>query len=154
RSVYAPDLPVGLVLAGFDPGVRSTIVATDFNNFAPRVGVAWSPRGNGKTSVRAGYGVFYDAGVLDSVINSTDGTSSIRPAASPFLPGPKTMADPFKGKSPFYPPINFPIPTTTTLAPTIVDPHIRTPYAQQWNLTFQQQIPWRLLASLGYVGTK
>ncbi len=154
KSTWAPDLPVGIVLAGFDDGVRPGIVATDLNNFGPRIGFAWDPSGKGKSSVRAGYGVFFDSSVLDGVINSTDGTSSIRPAASPQLPGPGTMADPFKGKSPFKPPITFPIPTTTTLSPTIVDPNQRSAYVQQWNLTYEHSLPFKMLASVGYVGTK
>jgi hypothetical protein len=154
KSTYATDLPVGIVLAGFDPGVRPGIVATDLNNFAPRIGFAWDPFNNSKLSIRAGYGVFFDSSVLDGVINSTDGTSAIRPAASPQLPGPGTMADPFKGNSPFKPPVKFPIPTTTTLSPTIVDPNQRSAYVQQWNLTVQHELPLKMLLSVGYVGTK
>ena len=154
KSVWAPDLPTGIVLAGFDPGVRPGIVATDMNNFAPRVGFAWDPFKDGKMSLRAGYGVFFDSSVLDGVINSTDGTPSIRPPAQPFLPGPHTMADPYKGTSPFNPPLNFPIPTTTTLSPTIVDPNQRTAYVQQWNLTLEKELPSKMLFHIGYVGTK
>ncbi|MBI2221472.1 MAG: TonB-dependent receptor [Acidobacteria bacterium] len=154
RSTWAPDLPVGIVLAGFDEGVRETIVATDYNNFAPRLGVAWDPRGDGKFSIRAGYGIFYDATVLDGVINSTDGTPSIRPAASAFLPGTRALSDPFRGRSPFNPPITFPIPTTTGLSPTIVDPDQRTAYVQQWNATVQSELPGNMLLQVGYVGTR
>ena len=152
QSTYAPDLPEGIVLGGFDEGIRDTIIATDYDNFAPRVGFAWDPSGDGKTSVRGGYGVFYDATVLDGVINSTDGTPSIRSAAVAFLPGVGTFADPFQGNSPFTPPVTFPIPTTTALSPTIVGPDQRTPFVQQWNLTVQRQLG-DMLAQVGYVGT-
>ena len=55
-----PAAPAGLVYPG-DAGVPRGIVPTDKNNFAPRVSVVWDPSGNGRTSVRAALGVFYDA---------------------------------------------------------------------------------------------
>ena len=57
---FTPNAPAGLVYPG-DPGVPRGIVPTDKNNFAPRLAVAWDPFGDGKTSVRSAFGVFYDA---------------------------------------------------------------------------------------------
>ncbi|HUY15407.1 MAG TPA: TonB-dependent receptor [Terriglobia bacterium] len=154
KSTYDPSLPTGVVLAGYDKGVRQGIIATDYNGFQPRIGLAWDPTGHGTTSIRAGYGIFDDATALDGTINSTDGTPGIRPAEAPFLPGVHAMADPYFGKSPFTPPITFPIPTVPPLSPTFVDPNNRTAYVQQWNLTVQRQIPWSMLFQIGYVGTE
>lgn len=71
QSVVYPNAPRGLVFPG-DPGVPSTLAPTRYNNFAPRVGLAWAPSydsglpgrifGTGqKTSIRAGFGLYYTA---------------------------------------------------------------------------------------------
>ena len=71
QSVVYPDAPAGLVFPG-DPGIPSTLAPTRYTNFAPRVGLAWTPSTSGgilgkllggpqKTSIRAGYGVYYTA---------------------------------------------------------------------------------------------
>ena len=58
QSVVYPGAPRGLVFPG-DPGIPDTLAPTRYRNFAPRVGLAWSPAA--KTSVRAGYGIYYTA---------------------------------------------------------------------------------------------
>jgi Carboxypeptidase regulatory-like domain len=60
QSVVFPNAPEGIVFPG-DPGVPGTLSATHYANFAPRVGVAWSPKflGGDMTSMRASWGEFY-----------------------------------------------------------------------------------------------
>src|SRR6266581_4901459 len=55
-------------------------IPRDYNNFAPRVGLAWDPTGSGKTSVRVGYGLFYDHPLLAIAFNSVtaDGGRSVQ----------------------------------------------------------------------------
>src|SRR5262249_19503215 len=55
-------------------------IPRDYNNFAPRVGVAWDPTGSGKTSIRLGYGLFYDHPLLAIAFNSVtaDGGRSVQ----------------------------------------------------------------------------
>jgi outer membrane receptor protein involved in Fe transport len=53
RSQVSPTAPEGLLFPG-DPGISSGIVHTDVNNIAPRLGIAWDPRGDGRMAVRAG----------------------------------------------------------------------------------------------------
>ena len=58
RSTVTPSAPEGLLFPG-DDGIPRGIVDTDYNNVAPRLGVAWDPQGDGRTSVRGAFGVFY-----------------------------------------------------------------------------------------------
>jgi hypothetical protein len=71
-------------------------IPRDYNNFAPRVGLAWDPTGSGKTSIRLGYGLFYDHPLLAVAFNSVtaDGGRSVQllsaggtPSACGLLPG-------------------------------------------------------------------
>jgi hypothetical protein len=59
QSVKFPNAPLGLVFPG-DPGAPRGVNFPDKKNFAPRVGFAWSPGSSSKTSVRGGFGIFYD----------------------------------------------------------------------------------------------
>ena len=76
-------------------------IPRDYNNFAPRVGLAWDPTGSGKTSIRLGYGLFYDHPLLAIAFNSVtaDGGRSVQllsaggtPSACGLLPGTNCTA--------------------------------------------------------------
>ena len=79
-----------------DAGVLDSIVGNEWSKFAPRVGFAWDPFGNGRTSVRAGYGIFNDTPRLVPY-NSY-------PTRQPFsvgttLSNPLSLSDPYRGAS-------------------------------------------------------
>ena len=59
QSVKFPYAPLGLVFPG-DPGAPRGANFPDKKNFAPRIGFAWSPGSGSKTSIRGGFGIFYD----------------------------------------------------------------------------------------------
>ena len=59
QSKVIPNAPAGLLYPG-DPGVPAGLISTQKTAFAPRVGLAWDPRGDAKTVVSAAYGIFYE----------------------------------------------------------------------------------------------
>ena len=147
RSVVYPDAPAGLVFPG-DPGVSRATIDTDYNNFAPRFGFAWDVFGNGHTSVRGSYGVFFDTAPGTAVFQSinlppfnrflTISTPDFANPYSAYAVNPQT--DPSR---------RFPTPTDVIG----FSPDVRTPYAQQINFNLQRQISSNLMAEVGYVGT-
>lgn len=112
-----------------------SIYDPDRNNFAPRVGLAWDLFSNGKTVLRAGYGVFYE-----TIIGNIPGNVMLNP---PFLPD---FFNPFPGWPEAFAPSGFPVLTVT-------QQHLLTPYAQHFNFLLQQELPARTLLEIGYVGT-
>ncbi|MGA8154193.1 MAG: carboxypeptidase regulatory-like domain-containing protein [Terriglobales bacterium] len=77
---FPPKLapPDPLALAGYNQLGLQKGIQTDTNNFQPRIGVAWDPRGNGKSVVRASYGIFYDHPLLGLYFlgDASDGSKS------------------------------------------------------------------------------
>jgi len=118
-------------------GDVGSIYDPDHNNFAPRVGLAWDIRGNGKTVVHAGYGAFYD-----TIIGNIPGNVMLNP---PFLPDFFVPA-PFTQWPNAFAPSGFPVLTVT-------QQRLRTPYAQHYNVRVQQELPAKILFEVGYVGT-
>ena len=80
QSQVFVNAPVGMVFPG-DPGAPTGVNFPDKNDWAPRFGFAWDPRGNGKTSIRGGFGIFYDVLKGEDKLNSTDSRRSSLPPA-------------------------------------------------------------------------
>jgi hypothetical protein len=119
---------------------------SDKNNFAPRVGLAWTLGENGKTVVRAGYGIYYDQSPLAPgealFFNSPYFDNNIFFSLGPFLP--LTLDDPFPA---FFP---FPLPDSALA----IQRDLRTAYMQHWNLNVQQQVGDNSVLEIAYVGSK
>ena len=131
-----------------------TLYERDWNNFAPRFGFAFDPRGTGKTVLRGGYGFYYDAPSQDfflvqSFPNGSVGTNPV--------PGLGTFTVNFTGPVPFGPGVdifggvNSPVPPFTVFG---VDQHMRTPYVQSYNFNVQQTLVEGTVLQVGYVGSK
>jgi len=133
-----------LVQVGTNGVPRAGFVA-DKNNFAPRIGLAWTLGKNEGTVLRAGYGVYYDQSPLAPgealYFNSPYFDNNIFFS----LPGlPLTLDNPFPS---FFP---FPLPDSALA----IQRNLRTSYMQHWNLNLQQQLGRDRVLELAYVGSK
>ena len=108
-------------------------------NFQPRVGIAWDPFNDGKTSVRAAYAILADQPVTNVVTPLT----SNPPLATPLT---------FTGAVTFSNALL--VAGAAGLAPNNVEPNFDNAYVQSWNLNVQREIGRDLGVSLGYFGTK
>ena len=125
----------------------------DYNNWAPRVSLAWDVTGRGKTVLRAGYGIFYDALSQDLLLGHLPYTTSFAPgpAYSGIGPGQILTSGPNAGA------ITAGFPVFGNFNPVQdafgIDPHIRTPYIQNYNLNLQQQLTRTMVLQVAYVGS-
>jgi len=158
QSRVFPTAPVGFVFPG-DEGVERSIIEPRPASFGPRLGFAFDPVGNGKTSVRGGYGVFYSQ-IRQQAHNqiSTNQPFSLK----------LTLNNPSGGITNPYAdtrnPFPFAPPTTdeerasyrflTPMAVTQWDPDFRNAVAQQWNVNVQQQLWGSYIVTAAYVGSK
>jgi hypothetical protein len=163
-SIFDPTIP--------GPRLVNQLYPKDFNNFSPRVAFAWDVRGNAKTVVRAGWGLFYDAFSQDFFIGQLPfNTFNPGPAYNGVGPNPITFnfsAQPAVGvPGPCVAP-NIPIPNSGgQCAPPVfnqvdfsaadvftVDQRLTTPYVQNFNLNVEQQIGEHAALSIGYIGSQ
>ena len=180
QSTVFPGSPQGLVYPG-DAGIPKTLAPTRYDNFGPRLGLAYSPSfsdgvlgkvfgGPGKSSIRASYGLYYTS-VEDLNLFYEVGDA-------PFglywtSPGPVEFAEPFRnrldggtdGEGQRFP---FTIPTpgspaNKTLSFAVYEPlsyfpgydvHNRLPYAEHFNFSIQRELSRSTVLTLSYVGTE
>src|SRR5437667_3510306 len=154
QSTVNPTAPVGLLFPG-DAGVSRGIVKTDVNNIAPRVGVAWDPKGDGRTAVRAAYGLFYGS-ITGNEWNTTADNQPFTVRQS--FPTVFTLSDPYRnlpgGVGPF--PFTYtPGSPRFTLPAQVFGPSLDFvwPVSYQGNVTIEKEIGARLSLSASYVAT-
>ncbi len=132
---------------------------TDWNNFAPRIGLAWDPQGNGRMAVRAGFSIAY----LEPYSNLYTNASRFDPPESNFIDEFPALG---VGTSvnytfPFQPSPDYANKVTANggvqgskITPSGVFPNLRTAYSMQWFLGIQHEFFRDYSVSLNYVGTR
>ncbi len=165
--------PTGLVVP-HDPGVPAGMTTTYYKAFAPRIGLAYSPNfdsgvlgklfgNNGKTSIRAGWGLFYNP--IEELVMAQfgaeppfGGSSSLFETFfnTPFVYQTGAVApNPFNGiltPTPGHP-VDYSLFRPILLYGEF-QPHLRTQYTAQYNLTIQRQLARDLMLQVGYVGSQ
>lgn len=147
HSHVFPNAPANFAFVG-DPGISRSLVGTTYNSIAPRVGFAYDLLGNGKTSIRGGFGIFYDA--INALVvgvsqpfhyfakqtNNPGGLSNLLLGANP------VPADYVKGQANFAGPY----------AITYPDKNFTTPYTEAMNLGIQHHLGSYSTIEVNYVG--
>jgi carboxypeptidase family protein len=169
------NFPLGLVVPG-DKGVPEGMTDTYYKSFAPRIGIAWSPGSSGKTSIRAGFGIFYNP--IEQLVLEQLG------AQPPF--GGSTLVSEGLFQTPFAlqscqdgiatpcaastggivpNPFNgflSPAPGTpidwANFRPILlfgqVPKQLKSQYTNQYNISFERELAKDLVMSVGYVGSQ
>ncbi len=132
----------GIIVGDRNSPYGKRIANNNWKDFAPRLGIAWDPVGDGLTSVRAGYGIYYDSplfgGYEQNIFANPPFVQSISISNS-------TLSNPTAGTQ------------NVSLSPLSLHgsqlPNL-TPYSQQWSMDIQRQLPKDFILDVGYVGTK
>jgi outer membrane receptor protein involved in Fe transport len=155
-------VPTGLVVPG-DKGIPPAMTSTYYKTFAPRLGIAYSPGNSGKTSIRAGWGMFYNP--MEQLV--LEQFSAEPPFGGSNIINYPLFNTPFEDQNglvkpnPFNGILTAPRgqPVDWSLFRPILlygqfQPHLRTQYSAQYNLNIQRELTKDLVLQVGYVGSQ
>jgi Carboxypeptidase regulatory-like domain/TonB-dependent Receptor Plug Domain len=179
HSAYYPTAPAGILFPGppqgdgslgkGDSGCPRSMVPDRWKNVAPRIGLNVDPFGSGKTSVRAGFGIFWDQARLIAWNRFSTGQPFDE---SVIVNGPQVLQPSLTGDNIYtnggvQNPYPFVIPRTasqraafdpsyggnwpTAAAETVLSPNFNEGYTYQWNLTVDQQLGAGYMLTVGYI---
>ncbi len=169
QSAVFPGAPAGILFPG-DAGIPRTLASPGNRDFAPRIGLAYSPD-NGKTSIRASYGMFYTAiealSIGISSANAPYGTTYTSPAP-PLFATPFVSASNGQNMGQYFPVQLAPLNTSASHPDSNVDwsqfvpisgmpnyaPNNKIPYTEEYMLSIERELGKNTVLSASYVGTQ
>jgi hypothetical protein len=166
QSKVFPTAPEGSNYPG-DPGCTESGYTNHPAHFGPRLGFAWSPGKGGKTSVRGGFGIYFNRTEEELTLQNLGAppwgltSAGVSDASATLIP---SFANPWKdvasgtsiaNKFPYNPdPSNVDFSQLGYMYITTTDPNFTVPYAYNYNLTVERELPGNTLASVAYVGSQ
>ena len=151
EAITVPTERDGIMSSLPDPltGTQMVVGAPLFNNpslknFAPRFGLAWDPRGDGRSAIRGGFGIYHDQLITNYLNQTADSNPPFTVRAdipNPIFPTRWRRSTPRSRTS-----------STTTL--NIFDPDTHQPYLMQFNVSYQRALNASTSATVAYVGSR
>ena len=156
QSQKFPNSPTGYLFAG-DPGCPAGGFQSSWGLLSPRVGFAYNVGGRGKTTIRGGWGIFYQPPFVEAFNNMVDSapwSPQFQIIPTPFMNPYQGMTNPFPAQyAPFKPPTDVAFANPLSLAVSY-QPNWKPSSVMNWNLTIEHQLATDILLRAGYVASK